>query len=110
MSADPALNGLRRLVELRKHEAERLAADVSSKRAVRDRYAASLARLEELYHSSGPSGAQPGPVGKGLCPALSLNCGGYKQVVMQMVATHRADLAVHQAEVATAERRAVDAL
>lgn len=92
---------LSRLVDVRKREVDRLAADVATKQAISQRYSSNLERLERLYKGVGPSGATS--------PALSLNCAQYKQSVMQLADSHREDLALHQADMAVAQRVLVDA-
>lgn len=110
MSERRRIYQLSQLVGLREREADRLAAEMANKVAVRDRYRANLARLEELYVSSGPSGAQMSPGAQPtLSPLLSLNCGGYKQTVMKMAAAHRVDLSLHESELALTQRRALEA-
>lgn len=110
MSERNRIQQLSQLVELREREADQLAAETASKLAVRDRYRASLARLEDLYVSSGPTGAQMTAGAKPtLSPLLSLNCGGYKQTVMKMAAAHRVDLSLHESELALTQRRALEA-
>jgi flagellar export protein FliJ len=110
MSERNRIHQLSQLVELREREADRLAAEMASKVTVRDRYRASVAKLDELFFSSGPTGAQMTPGGQQtLSPLLSLNCGGYKQTVMQIAAAHRVDLSLHESEVALAQRLALEA-
>lgn len=105
MSSGRHLNSLKRLVELREREVDRLSADVAAKHAVRDRYRANLERLEHLYRSSGASGSPlPARQGAVLSPVLSLNCAGYKQAVMKMAEAHRTDLSLQEADVAVAQR------
>jgi outer membrane protein TolC len=63
---------------------------------VRERYQKNLERLTGLYTDSGPSGALP--------LALSVNCGNFKQAVMQMADQHRTDLHLHEANMAISQR------
>lgn len=106
MSIPRRLEQLGQLVELREREVERLSAEMADKRATQQRYLNNLARLEELCQSSGASGKQchPGQQSGLLSPALSLNVGGYKQVVMNMAAAHRVDLSLHEAEMLNTQR------
>ncbi len=89
------------LVQLRSLDVDRLQADLASQEATRARYRNNLARLDALATGSGPSGALP--------PALALNCGAYKQNVMAMADLHRTDLALHEANMAVAQRKLSDA-
>jgi|HigsolmetaAR202D_1030399.scaffolds.fasta_scaffold00009_49 flagellar export protein FliJ len=100
MSSPRRLRQLGQLVELREREVDRLGAELADKRAVRERYLANLARLEELCVSTGASGAQQaaGESGQSFSPALSLNIGSYKQTVMRMADAHRVDLSLHELE------------
>lgn len=89
------------LVQLRSLDVDRLQADLASQEATRLRYQNNLARLGELATGSGATGALP--------PALALNCGAYKQNVMAMADLHRTDLALHEANMAVAQRKLSDA-
>ena len=105
----PVVKSLSTLVNLREQEVERLTTDVAAKQAVRERYRRSLARMEQLCRDSGASSdaggdTVPGALTPMLSPALSLNCAAYKQSVMQMADAHRADLALHEADMAVAQR------
>lgn len=86
------IRNLSTLVQLRDLEVERLQAVMAEKTSVRARYQNSVERLTSLYTGSGASGALP--------LALSINCGDYKQAVMQLVDTHRTDLHLHEADMA----------
>lgn len=97
MSDQPHLiRNLTQLVQLRSTEVDRLESEVAAKAAVCARYQHSVERLTSLYAASGSSGALP--------LALSLNCGNYKQSVMQLVDTHRVDLSLHEADLAHSRR------
>lgn len=96
MSVNNTIDSLGTLVHLRSIEVDRLQAEMSAQRATSARYRANLARLEGLAQGSGPSGALP--------LALALNCGQYKQAVMQMADTHRTDLSLHEANMAVSQR------
>lgn len=97
MSAQPHLiRNLAQLVQLRSTEVERLESEVAAKAAVCARFQSSVDRLASLYAASGASGALP--------LALSMNCGDYKQSVLQLVATHRVDLSLHEADLAHTRR------
>lgn len=89
------------LVQLRSLDVDRLQADLASQEATRVRYQNNLARLDALATGSGATGALP--------PALALNCGAYKQNVMAMADLHRTDLALHEANMAVAQRTLSDA-
>jgi flagellar export protein FliJ len=97
MSAQPHLiRNLASLVQLRSTEVERLETEVAAKAALCARFRTSIERLTGLYAASGSSGALP--------LALSMNCGDYKQSVMQLAATHRVDLSLHEADLAHTRR------
>ncbi|MEX5748158.1 flagellar FliJ family protein [Massilia sp. X63] len=89
------------LVELRSLDVDRLQADLASQEATRARYQNNLARLDALATGSGPTGTLP--------PVLALNCGAYKQNVMAMADLHRTDLALHEANMAVAQRKLTEA-
>lgn len=89
------------LVELRSLDVDRLQADLASQEATRTRYQNNLARLDALAEGSGATGALP--------LALALNCGAYKQNVLAMAELHRLDLALHEANMAVAQRKLSDA-
>jgi flagellar export protein FliJ len=114
MSEAHFLKSLGQLADLRKREVDRLSADLASREATRSRYLGNLARLEKLCETSGPSGAplqtgRSGHSGARLSPPLSLNCGSYKQAVLRMADAHRADLALHEADMAVAKRALIAA-
>lgn len=90
------IRNLHTLVSLRNTEVEKLQAEMAEKHNVRERYQKSLERLTSLYTNSGASGSLP--------LALSVNCGNYKEAVMQMVDTHRLDLSMHEADMAVSQR------
>jgi flagellar export protein FliJ len=96
MSLKNTINSLGTLVHLRGLEVDRLQADMAAQRATSARYRDNLARLDGLAEGSGPSGALP--------LALALNCGQYKQAVMQMADTHRTDLSLHEANMALSQQ------
>lgn len=89
------------LVELRTLAVDRLQADLATQEATRTRYRNNLARLDALADGSGPTGALP--------PALALNCGAYKQNVLALAELHRTDLALHEANMAVAQRKLAEA-
>lgn len=96
MSLKNTIDSLGTLVHLRSIEVDRLQAEMAAQQATSARYRANLDRLESLAEGSGPSGALP--------LALALNCGQYKQAVMQMADTHRTDLSLHEANMAVSQR------
>lgn len=97
MSRHQTIHSLSTLVRLKDTEVERLQADLARQEATRARYQANLDRLAELAQGSGASGA--------LAPALAINCGQYKQVVLAMADAHRTDLQLHQANMAVAQQQ-----
>lgn len=109
MSGNKQLKRLEQLVDLREREVDRLSADMANKQATRQRFLGNLARLEQLCVSSGASGAQAAGERGVLSPALSLNCGGYKQAVMKMADAHRVDLSLHEAEMSLTQRLVTEA-
>lgn len=78
---------LTRLAGLREREVDRLQADMAEKEATRRRYLGNIERLQAL------AGGTPTP---SLSPALAMNTAGYRQVVADMVALHRQELATHE--------------
>lgn len=101
MSKPRNIESLGRLVQLREREVEQLTAELAAKQAVKERYLGNLRRLEQLRDSTGASGAPS--------PALALNCAAYKQTVMQLVAAHRDDLALHEADMALSSQALANA-
>ncbi len=96
MSQTHTIRNLTTLVDLRSTEVERLQSDMAAQTAVRERYRNNLERLTSLYTGSGASGALP--------LALSVNCGNFKQAVMQLADQHRSDLHLHEANMAVSQR------
>jgi flagellar export protein FliJ len=97
MSNQPHLiRNLASLVQLRSTEVERLEGEVAAKAALCARFQHSIDRLAGLHAASGSSGALP--------LALSNNCGDYKQSVLQLLATHRIDLSLHESDLAHTRR------
>jgi len=101
MSTVKPLDSLKRLVELRSREVDRLSADMATKQGERARYLGNLERLEQLRASVGASGLAS--------PALALNCADYKQAVTAIAAAHREDLALHEADMALAQQALIAA-
>ncbi|MFC0250586.1 flagellar FliJ family protein [Massilia consociata] len=97
MKREHTIQSLGTLVQLRTLDVDRLQADLASQEATRTRYQNNLARLDALATGSGATGTLP--------PALALNCGAYKQNVMAMADLHRTDLALHEANMAVAQRQ-----
>ncbi|WP_317203696.1 flagellar FliJ family protein [Janthinobacterium sp.] len=96
MTTSHTIRNLTTLVSLRNTEVERLQGEMAAQTKVKERYQKNLERLTGLYTGSGASGALP--------LALSVNCGNYKQAVMEMVDTHRVDLHLHEANMALSQR------
>ncbi len=109
MKRERSLAGLSRLLELREREVERLGADVAARQRVSERYRENLARLQELYTSTGPS-APVAASGRQAAPAISRNRGDYRQNVMRLAELHRLDLSLHEADLAVARRALGDAV
>ncbi|WKB54112.1 flagellar export protein FliJ [Eleftheria terrae] len=91
-----SLSSLSRLIDLREREVDRLSAEVAAKGAVRDRYRRNLDRMNALCQGSGATAALP--------PALSINCGNYKQAMIGMTQLHQQDLALHEADMAVSQQ------
>lgn len=87
---------LSRLVDLRQREVDRLLSDMAGKQQVSARYRRNLDRLDGLCQGAGASGSAS--------PVLSLNCGHYKQSVLQLAQAHRTELALHDADLAVAQQ------
>lgn len=96
MTSSRTIQNLTTLVSLRNTEVERLQGEMAAQTQVKERYQRNLERLTGLYTGSGASGALP--------LALSVNCGNYKQAVMEMVELHRTDLHLHEATMAHSQR------
>lgn len=101
MKREHTIASLGTLVDLRSLDVDRLQADLATQEATRTRYQNNLARLDALASGSGATGTLP--------PALALNCGAYKQNVMALADLHRTDLALHEANMAVAQRKLADA-
>ena len=104
MTRKNTIRSLDTLVQLRSTQVERLQADLAGQEATRARYQANLERMDTLASSSGASGAA-----LLLAPALALNCGAYKQDVMALAASHRQDLALHEANMTVSQQRLAQA-
>ena len=96
-----AVKSLSTLVELRELAVDRLTAEMAEKTTVRERFRNNLERMEGLCAGGGAQGVLP--------VALSINFAHYKQAVMQMADTHRADLALHEADMAVTQRALIAA-
>lgn len=96
MSDENTIRSLTDLVRLRTNELDKLQGEMAGQAALRERYKTNLSRLSEMCVASGASGALP--------LALSVNCGNYKQAVLEMVDTHRTDLHLHEANMAVAQQ------
>lgn len=90
---DHVVRGLATLAQMRERGVDRLSAEIARKAAERDRYLANLKRLDAL----GCAQAQPAGV---LDAALSANHAGYREAVLRMADAHRAQLALHDADLA----------
>ncbi|HEV7814268.1 MAG TPA: flagellar export protein FliJ, partial [Janthinobacterium sp.] len=95
MSDSHTIRNLTTLVRLRTDEVDKLQGELASQTVVRERYKQNLERLTSLCTGSGASGALP--------LAMSVNCGNYKQAVMQMADAHRTDLSLHEANMAVSQ-------
>ena len=103
MSKKP--RGLEVVVNLREREKEKLVGELATRRALAERHRNTLAKLDALCETAGPSGAQrPANLA-----ALSLNCGEYKSAVMKMAAGQRDELGLQEAEMRRTEQALVKA-
>lgn len=109
MSKQNTINSLGTLVRLRSTEVDRLQADLARQEAVRTRYQANLARLEQLAEGSGASGDVAAQAAAVLSPALAVNVGNYKQAVFALADSHRTDLQLHEANMAVSQRNLAQA-
>jgi flagellar export protein FliJ len=97
MTRRQIIHSLDTLVRVKSSEVEQMQAELAKQEATRARYQSNLARLAELAEGSGASGI--------LAPVLAVNCGHYKENVLAMADTHRADLALHEANMAVAKQQ-----
>lgn len=98
MSNQHLQRSLGRLISLRERELDRHQAQLASKQQLRERYAGTVERLEQLSDQIGPTGAS--------LPSLASNSADYKQAVLQWAEQQRQDLALHEADMA-AQRQAM---
>lgn len=101
MNAKRLQRNLGQLIELRERELEQRQAELAAKEQLRDRYAATVRRLEQLNAQIGPTGAA--------LASLAANSADYKQAVLQWTDQQRQQLAQHDAEL-HAQRQAMLAL
>lgn len=92
MNSQNMKQSLSQLMALRERELEQHQAQLATKQQLRDRYAATVQRLEQLNTQIGPTGAA--------VPSLAHNNADYKQAVMQWAEQQRQDLALHEADMA----------
>lgn len=90
------VTSISRLIELRDVEVDRLTSDVAKKEAIRQRFHHNLDRMARLCQESAATGSLP--------MALSVNCANYKQAVLNLMAEHQRDLALHEADMAVAQQ------
>jgi len=92
MNSQNMKQSLVQLMALRERELEQHQAALATKQQLRERYAATVQRLEQLNAQIGPTGAA--------VPTLAANSAVYKQAVMQWAEQQRQDLALHEADMA----------
>lgn len=92
MNSQNMKQSLVQLMALRERELEQHQAQLAAKQQLRERYAATVQRLEQLNSQIGPTGAA--------VPTLAANSAVYKQAVMQWAEQQRQDLALHEADMA----------
>jgi flagellar export protein FliJ len=102
MNPQRTVDSLARLIELKQQQVDQLAAEVAGKEALRQRYRHNLERLGALAAGSGASGAPASP-------ALALNRANYKQSVLTLMVSHQQELALHEADMAAAQRALTEA-
>jgi len=93
MNAKRMEHKLGQLMTLRESELDKHQAQLAIKEQLRQRYAATVQRLEQLN-------AQVGPCSSSLA-SLAHNSGDYKQAVQQLADQQRQQLALHEADIAT---------
>lgn len=105
MNSSAPTDSLSRLIELRQREIDRRSAELADKLRLRERYQRNLAQLEALGSlcTLGPAHSAELKAPRQLAGAmagLALNNAHYKQSMQQLAATHRQDLALHEADLA----------
>jgi flagellar export protein FliJ len=101
MKQSRSVKSLTTLVALRERAVDKLTAEMAEKANVRERFRNNLERMEGLCAGDSEHGVLP--------LALSINFAHYKQAVMQMADTHRADLTLHEADMAVTQRALIAA-
>lgn len=100
MSTHPkSLRGLAAVVDQRRREKDNLVGELAGRRAQLERHRATLARLEQLCASATVSGERPAVH----VAALSLNCGDYKQAVLNLADNQRDEVERHDADLQLAQ-------
>ncbi len=92
MSSQHLQRSLGRLITLRERELDHHQAQLATKQQLRERYASTVERLEQLNAQIGPTGA--------LMPSLAGNSADYKQAVLQWAEQQRQQLTLHEADMA----------
>ncbi len=87
---------LSKLIELREHELERRRSEVAGKQQVRDRFLGAVNRLEALHAQLGST--------VDFRPEMASNAASYKLALQGSIAQHRQELALREAELATAQQ------
>jgi flagellar export protein FliJ len=101
MKQSRSVKSLTTLVALRERAVDKLTAEMAEKANVRERFRNNLDRMAGLCAGDSEQGVLP--------LALSINFAHYKQAVMQMADTHRADLTLHEADMAVTQRALIAA-
>jgi flagellar export protein FliJ len=107
MKKPAAVKSLETLVALRERAVDKLTAEMAQKANVRERFRSNLERMEGLCAGNTVPGGLAALPAASL--ALSINFAHYKHAVMQMADTHRADLSLHEADMAVTQRALVTA-
>lgn len=87
---------LAKLIELREQELEQRRGDVAGKQHQRDRYQGVVSRLEALHAQLGST--------VDFRPEMASNAASYKLALQGSIAQHRQELALREAELATAQQ------
>jgi len=105
MNLPTSTEPLSRLIELRQREIDRRSAELAEKLRLRERYQRNLAQLDALgtlctLEPAHKARLQAPRQQAGALAGLALNSAHYKQSMQQLAASHRQDLALHEADLA----------
>jgi flagellar export protein FliJ len=103
MKKPAVIASLSTLIDLRGLAVDKLTAELARKATMRERYRSNIDRMVGLCAGNSSTSQAS------LSIALSINGAHYKQAVLQMADTHRADLTLHEADMAVTQRALIDA-